>query len=93
MYEDSRFATKVTNILQKDEKRRINRSTVKEEAQFCETVQRQNTPIIQLWSNFFANRAIYGVKDTWKILVIINQGNEWQNVLLVREGQFQCLKP
>ena len=27
-------------------------------------VQRQNVTIIQLWSYFFAHRAIYGVKDS-----------------------------
>ena len=31
--------------------------------QLCEKVRRQNAAIIQLCSNFFANRATYGVKD------------------------------
>ena len=49
---------------------------------------RQNATMILTWSNFFANRAIYGVKDSWKLLIITNQGNEWQNVILVKEGCF-----
>ena len=38
--------------------------------QFCEKVRRQNATIIQLWSNFFANRKIYGVKDSRRLLII-----------------------
>ena len=49
--------------------------------QFCKKVRRQNATIIQLWSNFFANKAIYGVKDLWRLLLITNNRKEWEKLL------------
>ena len=49
--------------------------------------------MILTWSNLFSNSANYGVKDSWKHLIITNQGNEWQNVILVKEQCFPCLNP
>ena len=54
--------------------------------QFCENVWRQDAFIIQLWSNFFANRTIYGVKDSWRLLIMTSKGNDCQNLLLVKWG-------
>ena len=52
--------------------------------QFCKKVRQQNATIIQLWSDFFTNRTIYDVKDSWRLLLTTNNRKEWQKLLIVK---------
>ena len=33
---------------------------------FAKTIGDQNAAILQLWSTIFANKGIYGLKDSWR---------------------------
>ena len=61
--------------------------------QFCEKFGDKITTFIQLRPNFLANRAIYGVKYSRRLLTSTNKWNEWQNLTLVEEGYFSGLEP
>ena len=68
---------------------RINRSTMSKKKVYAYTssakqVRRQNATILQLWSNFFANTVIDGMKDSWRLLLITNNRKEYKKLLLVK---------
>ena len=42
--------------------------------------------MMQLWSDFFVNRAMYDVKDSWRQLIITSKGRDWRNLVLEKEG-------
>ena len=54
--------------------------------QFCEKVRRQNATMMQLWSNFFINMAIYDVKSSWRQFIITSKGRIFRYLVLEKEG-------